>query len=229
MSYFHPGRGISLKTYNAGTQIFRCALLCVGCDLPAGRKTCGFLSYTANLGCSRCYANFGTGVFGKRNYSGFGRTSWILRTYQKHREDVKVTLSCNSKTAREQKESELGCRYSCLLELPYFDPVKMFIIDPMHNMYLGTAKYILHAVWLKRGIISSNDVKNINSKIASWFIPSAVRFNRLPAHIEYSSSFTAEQWMIWVNYYSINCLYGILPADQLQCWRHYCSCFKAFV
>ena len=54
--------GVSLRTHDAGTQLFRCALLCIGCDLPAGRKTCGFLSYAANLGCSRCYCNFGTGV-----------------------------------------------------------------------------------------------------------------------------------------------------------------------
>ena len=32
----------------------RCALICVACDLPAGRKICGFLSYSARLGCSRC-------------------------------------------------------------------------------------------------------------------------------------------------------------------------------
>ena len=39
----------------------RCGLLFVACDLPAARKTCGFLSYTANLGFSRCYRNFGMG------------------------------------------------------------------------------------------------------------------------------------------------------------------------
>ena len=30
------------------------ALLCVACDLPAGRKVCGFLGTSAALGCSRC-------------------------------------------------------------------------------------------------------------------------------------------------------------------------------
>ena len=52
--------GITFKTFDSGSQVMRGALLCVGCDLPAGRKTCGFLSYTANLGCSRCYCEFGT-------------------------------------------------------------------------------------------------------------------------------------------------------------------------
>ena len=28
-----------------------CYILYVTCDMPAGRKTCGFLSHTATLGC----------------------------------------------------------------------------------------------------------------------------------------------------------------------------------
>jgi len=67
--------GVSFDTCDCGTQMICCALLCIGCDLPAGRKVCGFLSYSANLGCSRCYCNFGTGVFGKHNQSGFDRAN----------------------------------------------------------------------------------------------------------------------------------------------------------
>ena len=56
--------------------LFKCALLGVACDLPAARKTCGFLSYSANLGCSRCLQEFSCG-FGKRNfYSDFDREKW---------------------------------------------------------------------------------------------------------------------------------------------------------
>ena len=75
------------------TIALHCALVCVACDLPAGRKTCGFLSYSANLGCSRCYRNFGTGTFGVRNYSGFNKHDRILRTNQNHRKDVTSTLA----------------------------------------------------------------------------------------------------------------------------------------
>ena len=31
-------------------KTIKCALVCVSCDLPAARKVCGFLSYTARLG-----------------------------------------------------------------------------------------------------------------------------------------------------------------------------------
>lgn len=33
----------------------RCVLLRVCCDLPAGWKVCGFLSYNTNKGCTRCF------------------------------------------------------------------------------------------------------------------------------------------------------------------------------
>ena len=39
--------------------------------------------------------------------------------------------------------------------------------------------------------------------------------------MEYVSSLTAEQWMLWVNYYSLYCLYDILPSAHLECWRHF--------
>ena len=45
--------------------------------------------------------------------------------------------------------------------------------------------------------------------MSSLVIPSNVRFAGLPSTIESTSSFTAEQMMIWVNYYSLFYLYGL--------------------
>ena len=53
----------------------RCALMCVACDIPAGRKICGFLGHNARLGCSRCLKEFLGGV-GAKDYSGFDRQCW---------------------------------------------------------------------------------------------------------------------------------------------------------
>ncbi len=213
--------GIVCNVLESGPQVIRAALLCVACDLPAGRKTCGFLSYVANLGCSRCYANFGTGKFGVQNYSGFNRTSWRPRSIAKHREDVKTILKCTTKSEKQLKESEFGCRYSCLLELPYFDAIRKLIIDPMHNLYIGTAKSIMHNIWIKAGILDKVRLNRINGKMSTVIIPPNVKFGRLPSSIEFSKSFTAEQWMIWVNYYSLYCLYEELPPEHFECWRHF--------
>ena len=43
-------KGVKLRQPGTDTKaLFRCALLGVACDLPTARKTCGFLSHTANL------------------------------------------------------------------------------------------------------------------------------------------------------------------------------------
>ena len=220
--------GVHCSTFSCGTQLIRCALICVGCDLPAGRKVCGFLSHSANLGCSRCYSNFGTGIFGKQDYSGFNRANWVARTVKKHRSDVSSICKCVSKTDQQRKESELGCRYSCLLRLPYFDVVRMLIIDPMHNLYLGTAKHIFCKIWVNRSIIDNTSLKVINERILLLVIPPEVRFNRLPAYMDHASSLTAEQWMIWVNYYSLYCLHNIIPSQHLECWRLFVLASRLF-
>jgi hypothetical protein len=49
-------------------------------------------------------------------------------------------------------------RYSVLIELPYFDPIKYTVIDPMHNLFLGTAKYCLN-LWLKQEILKKGIYK----------------------------------------------------------------------
>ena len=135
-------KGVDLKLPDGKSAKFRCALLGVSCDLPAGRKVCGFLSYVANLGCTRCYQGFSLG-FVTRDYSNFNKSSWTLRTNNKHRSDVKKILQCTCKTGRSRMESECGCRPSVLLDLPYFDPVRMLLLDPMHNLFLGTAKHMV--------------------------------------------------------------------------------------
>ena len=122
----------------------RCALLCVACDLPVGKKFSGFLGYNAHLGCSRCYKRF-SGTVGSMDYSGFDRSTWKCRSSSQHRNDACSLLTVRTKSELQKRESELGCRYSVLLELPYFD-ARMLIVDPMHKLFLGTAKQYLKSI-----------------------------------------------------------------------------------
>lgn len=81
--------GVLLKIPDSDSKaVFRCALLGVACDLLASRKTCGLTSYSANLGCSRCYHHFFPGG-GKADYGGnFDRSLWRSRSNEQHRSDV---------------------------------------------------------------------------------------------------------------------------------------------
>ena len=72
---------------------------------------------------------------------GFNRNSWRLRTKSQHMSDGFRIQNLDTWSAIEQEESKAGCRYSELLLLPYFDGPKMLVIDPMHNLFLGSAKH----------------------------------------------------------------------------------------
>ncbi len=94
----------------------------------------------------------------------------------------------------------------------------MLTIDPMHNLYLGTAKYVYQNVWLKLGKLHPSTIETINSRIESLKVPPNIRFNSRP---RIDCKYTAEQWLIWVNYYSLFCLYDLLSDDEYECWRHF--------
>ena len=59
--------GIHLDVHGCHKALVRFALLCLACDLPAGRKVGGFLGHSAHLGCSRCLKHF-VGRVGEMDY-----------------------------------------------------------------------------------------------------------------------------------------------------------------
>ena len=126
--------GVVLHVHtSSGTaeKMVKCALLCISCDLPAGRKAVGLLSYNARLGCSKCLKEF-TGPVGSRNYSGFDRSQWKPRSDEEHRSNVRKLRKCCTKSELAKREAELGCRNSVLLSLPYFSPTRFLTIEQPH-------------------------------------------------------------------------------------------------
>ena len=133
--------GVILKTAHGTQQFVRAALLAVSCDIPAGRKVCGFTGPNSYCGCSRCLVKFPTNSFGEKpDYSNFDIQSWTLRDKDSHLRLCQEYLNCRSRKEQKNIEHKHGIRYSCLVELSYFNPSRMCIVDPMHNLLLGTAK-----------------------------------------------------------------------------------------
>ena len=200
-------------------KIVRCAIICCSCDLPAGRKLCGFMGHSAHLGCSKCTKRFPSAESGL-DYSGFQRENWIPRSDTSHRQNVRKLRQCKSKSALRKMESELGCRYSVLLELPYFDVPTMLVIDPMHCLFLGLAKVFLKKVLIGRGILSNTVLATIEQRVNAMKVPSDI--GRIPHKIEHAFyNFSADQYKNWVMHYSIICLHGMLSSEHLECWRHF--------
>lgn len=96
-----------------------------------------------------------------------------MRSLRSHCEAVKKIVRCKTKTNRERLEKEYGVRYSVLLELDYFDPVRMTVIDPMHNLFLGTAKRMI-SLWKDHKILLPEHFDKIQLQMEKVQCPSDV-------------------------------------------------------
>ena len=201
-------------------RLIKVGLICVSSDIPATRKIGGFLGHMASQGCSCCKKNFMSGE--GLDFSGFDRENWKPRNSSEHKRAAKRTLEETSPAAQQRLCSELGARYSVLQELEYFDCIRYFVVDPMHNLYLGTAKHMMKNVWLneKNEFLSDEDFQRIQELVDSMTVPQDI--GRIPGKISSSfTGFTADQWKNWTLVYSLFALKGILPEEHLQCWRFF--------
>lgn len=134
--------GIIMRTDTGTNVLVRAALICTACDIPASRKVSGFVGHNALHGCSRCLKAFPTLNFGEKpDYTGFDRSQWKPRSMESHRQHAIAHQMSENAQQQKKIERDNGCRYSILLELPYYDVIRISVIDPMHNLLLGTSKY----------------------------------------------------------------------------------------
>lgn len=126
-----------------------------------------------------------------------------------------------AKTPTDAKRisSETGARYSALFQLPYYDAVRFVIIDPMHNLLLGTAKHVLNT-WLDMGCLSNASFQRIQTRVNSVKVPTEI--GRIPGKILNGfTGFTADQWKNWVCVYSLYALKGLIPNEHYCMWTHF--------
>ena len=167
------------------------------------------------LGCNKCLKKFSSSSFGVTDYSGYNRNAWTHRTGQKHREDCRKLLKETTKSGVRKCESSLGVRYSVLLSLPYFDPVRYTVVDVMHNMYLGTGKHMFKQ-WLSSDLLTKDNLTAIDKMIKSFIVPNYI--GRLPINVSSNyGGYTASQWQSWITLYSPIVLKNILPIEHYRC------------
>ena len=93
----------------------------------------------------------------------------------------------------------------------------MCLVDPMHNLLLGTAKHMLE-LWKSLGILSSKQYDEIQDRVDSYVCPRDI--GRVPSKISSSfPGFTEEQWKNWTMFFSLFALKGFLQQEHYNCWQ----------
>ena len=98
-----------------------------------------------------------------------------------HRQQAKRISKCKTKTQHKKLSKQYGINYATiLLELEYFDVIRFSSIDPMHNLFLGTAK-AQFKLWVSEGHLTNQQLKIIEKRIDDMEVP--VEIGRLPKAI----------------------------------------------
>ena len=96
----------------------------------------------------------------------------------------------------------------------------MLVLDPMHNLFLGTAKHVLKNIWLNQGVISPGEFSVVQARIDKTVVPSDL--GRIPHKIESGfSNFTADQFKNWVIHFSLLTLRDKLGDEHFHCWKRF--------
>ena len=120
------------------------------------------------------------------------------------------------KRSLENLEAKYGVRYSVLIGLPSFEPIRFPVINVMHNLLLGTPKHVIKC-GKKRQLLNHQDLLLIQQHSELLSFPYDI--GRSPCKIASRfSGFKADQWHVWTTVSSPIVLKGILPNNDLSCW-----------
>ena len=143
----------------AGKNI-RLALICCLNDIPVARKLCGHIS--ASVSCHRCYKRANSNG-NKLNYGSFDdMNDWFVeRDLEEHWQNAENWRLCKSEEKRKLHVSSTLVRWTELLRLPYFNPIRHLIIDPMHCLFLRIANWIIKKLWIDGNKITKHNLEKM--------------------------------------------------------------------
>lgn len=154
----------------------------------------------------------------KGDFGGFNKEDWELRNGQDHKLAARRCKEAKNEAQLKELES-IGCRWSELFLLGYFDPIEHHAVDVMHCIFLGIAK-TMTKFYLTSGLVKKEDFHKLQSKIDSIRVPSTV--GRIPRKIASGfTSFTSDQWKNWILVYSAIVLRDFLPQADFKIWMKF--------
>ncbi len=208
-------------------RLIRAAIALISCDLPAGRKMCGWRSF--NNCCSRCtkpftvYATERKGSDGKTVFAtdkaGTDYAAWTPRDADETRDRAEQWRECQSQDQHRAFCKQHDVKYSILYRLPYFDAVKTLVFDPMHCLWLGIAKHVLD-LWKADGFFSESQLAEMQTRVDD--LHATRKYGRMRSKIAGNmSDFTAEELKLFTVVYSSWLLQDYLPQEHFEMWVHF--------
>ena len=198
-------------------RLIKCTVIACCCDIPAARKLCGH--YSANVCCHRCLK-----VAKNKNFGGMDDIDewFIVKDVDEHREAALEWRKCKNNEARKRHARKTHARWSEMLCLPYFDPIRFLPVDPMHNLFIGIAYLIVKRLWLGHGKITLDDLTKIQKHMNNIHPPSEI--GRISHKIDVGEGFsnlTANEWKNFFLIYARVVLWDFLDREDRKILIHF--------
>ena len=95
----------------------------------------------------------------------------------------------------------------------------MSIVDPMHNLYLGTEKNILK-IWKELGYLQKSDLEKLREYVDEFVVPCDI--GKIPKKVVSSFyGFTSDEYKNWTILFSIYCLKDTVAVQDTECFRKF--------
>ncbi|KAH7094121.1 hypothetical protein BKA62DRAFT_581842, partial [Auriculariales sp. MPI-PUGE-AT-0066] len=115
----------------ASGRLVRGALGPVICDLDAVRALIGMHGVVSSHPCTFCHITY------RQVQQRDTSRTWRMRDLTSYAAAVQQSANAVNESQRGEYWTATGVRDSPLLRLPYWNPLRWVVIDPMHNWLLG--------------------------------------------------------------------------------------------
>jgi hypothetical protein len=113
----------------------RSAIVIAANDLIAARETAGFKLPKSHFYCAVCDCH------GYKTLGRYDHQHWHRRTRADLHQRAQTWRNASTVAERKRLWDAHGVRWTCLWELPYWDPTRQLVIDGMHCLFENMAKY----------------------------------------------------------------------------------------
>ncbi|KZS99697.1 uncharacterized protein LAESUDRAFT_603642, partial [Laetiporus sulphureus 93-53] len=140
-----------IKLWNYGVQysatpsypsgkLCKCTIVPLVCDILAAHQMAGFLAHNHEYFCSLC-------LLKHTEIENLDWWNWPPRSCSQHRLDAERWKTASSIEERQRIYDSTDVRWSELLRLPYWDPIRFTAIDPMHALFLNGFGTHIENIW----------------------------------------------------------------------------------
>lgn len=129
-----------------------------------------------------------------------------------------------SKAEQERHEKLTGARWTELHRLKYFNNVRCTVVDPTHNLFLGTAKRMADH-WIDTGLITAAQLNEIEQLAKTVLLPPGYEavVHKIGAKFSFMK---AAEWKSWCLVYSPLLLFNVLPEKHFTHWMKFVDAFR---